>query len=88
MTTANRVLRNGKRHGYLGGNHGSIGGSWPIAISGYPRHLSKFVKHFFVGLDDAITEYPQPFHNVFPIATIAPSGEPRFTSAVRYVFSS
>jgi hypothetical protein len=46
------------------------------------------VKLFFVGLDDAITEYPQPFHNVFPIATMAPSGEPRFTSAARYVFSS
>jgi hypothetical protein len=59
-----------------------------MALLGYPRHLSKFVKHFFVGLDDAITEYPQPFHNVFPIATIAPSGEPRLTSAARYVFSS
>ena len=59
-----------------------------MAFLGCARHLSKFVKHFFVGLDDAITEYPQPFHNVFPIATITPSGEPRFTSAARYVFSS
>jgi len=59
-----------------------------MALLGYPRHLSKFVKHFFVGIDDAITAYPQPFHNVFPIATIAPSAEPRLTSAARYVFSS
>jgi len=59
-----------------------------MALLGYPRHLSKFVKHFFVSLDDAITEYPQPFHNVFPIATTAPSGEPRLTSAPKYVFSS
>ena len=35
-------------------NHGSIRGSWPIAISGYPRHLSDLVKHFLVGLDDVI----------------------------------
>src|SRR4029077_17803470 len=37
---ANRVLRHGKRDGYLSGNHSSIGGSWPIAISGYPRRHS------------------------------------------------
>src|SRR6202790_432866 len=41
---ANRVLRHGKRNGYLSGNHSSIGGSWPIAISGYPRrHSVKWV---------------------------------------------
>ena len=47
-------------------NHGSIGGSWPIAISGYPRHLSKFVKHFFVGLEDAIRRVSTTFSQRFP----------------------
>src|SRR6202051_1242068 len=30
---ANRVMRHGKRDGYLSGNHSSIGGSGPIRIS-------------------------------------------------------
>ena len=37
---ANRVVKQGKRNGYLSVNHGSIRGSWPIAISGYPREHS------------------------------------------------
>jgi hypothetical protein len=59
-----------------------------MALLGYPRHLSKFVKHFLSASTMRFTDYPQPFHKVFPIATIAPSGEPRLTSAARYVFSS
>jgi hypothetical protein len=43
-----------------------MGGSRPIAISGYPRHLSKFVKHFFVGLDDAIHRLSTTFLQRFP----------------------
>jgi hypothetical protein len=59
-----------------------------MALLGYPRHLSKFVKHFLTASTTRFTEYPQGFHNVFPIATITPSGEPRLTSAAKYVFSS
>ena len=55
---------------------------------GYPRHLSKLVKSFFLTLMMRSTEYPQRFHNVFPIATRPLSGEPCLTSAARYVFSS
>jgi hypothetical protein len=54
-----------------------------MAFLGYPRHLSKFVKHFSLPLTMQFTEYPQSFHNVFPVATIAASGEPRLTSAAR-----
>jgi hypothetical protein len=39
---------------------------WPSAFSGCPRHLSKFVKHFFVGLDDAIHRVSTTFSQRFP----------------------
>jgi hypothetical protein len=45
-----------------------------MALLGYPRHLSKFVKHLFSALTMRSTEYPQRVHNVFPIDTTAPRG--------------
>jgi len=45
----------------LSAHHSSIGGSWPIAISGYPRHLSNFVKSFSFTLMMRSTEYAQRF---------------------------
>ena len=36
-----------------------------MAISGYPRHLSKFVKHFFFALDDAIHRVSTKFSQRF-----------------------
>ena len=48
-----------------------------MAFLGCPRHLSKLVKHFLSASTMRFTEYPQCLHNVFRIATIPPSGEPR-----------
>src|SRR5215469_952925 len=65
-----RVCESDKRAVVECVNHGSIRGSWPMAISGYPRHLSKFVKHFLKASTMRFTEYPQRFHKVFPIASV------------------
>ena len=37
-----------------------------MAFLGYPRHLSSFVKHFFVGLDDAIHRVSTTVSQLFP----------------------
>ena len=47
-------------------HHDPIGDSKPIAFLGRARHLSKFVKHYFVGLEDAIRRVSTTFSQRFP----------------------
>ena len=83
-----RIRKLRKQRDWLSANHDPIGGSRPIAFLGRARHLSRCVKRFFSPLTMRSTKYPQRFHNVFPVVTMVLSGEPRFTSAPRYVSSS
>jgi hypothetical protein len=59
-----------------------------MAISGYPRHLSKSGNNFLLALTMQSTGYPQGFHRPLPGVTTVLSGEPCLARAVRYVFSS